>query len=187
MLRLSKISMKTNALPVIGLMVSALALGACSKEQAQEGDKGRPVLVSTVHYEAQSPERSFVGTIRPRIETDMGFRVPGKVAKRLVEVGQMVDVGQPLATLDEVDLKLQAEQAEAELSAAKGVVSQATAAEGRTPGGTGLKSRCGCRLPAGERRLAIDRINATNERIEARRNDPYRWLTIATLEGPPGV
>lgn len=132
MLRLSKISMKTNALPVIGLMVSTLALGACSKEQAQEGDKGRPVLVSTVHYEAQSPERSFVGTIRPRIETDMGFRVPGKVAKRLVEVGQMVDVGQPLATLDEVDLKLQAEQAEAELSAAKGVVSQATAAEGRS-------------------------------------------------------
>ena len=40
----------------------------------------------------------------------MGFRVPGKVAKRLVEVGQTVDVGQPLATLDEVDLKLQAEQ-----------------------------------------------------------------------------
>jgi multidrug efflux pump subunit AcrA (membrane-fusion protein) len=87
MLRLSKISMKTNALPVIGLMVSTLALGACSKEQAQEGEKGRPVLVSTVHYEAQSPERSFVGTISPRIETDMGFRVPGKVAKRLVEVG----------------------------------------------------------------------------------------------------
>ena len=41
----------------------------------------------------------------------MGFRVPGKVAKRLVEVGQTVDVGQPLASLDEVDLKLQAEQA----------------------------------------------------------------------------
>lgn len=129
--RMSILSFKTNVLPVVGVMVSALALGACSKEQAQEGDKGRPVLVSTVHYEAQSPERSFVGTIRPRIETDMGFRVPGKVAKRLVEVGQMVDVGQPLATLDEVDLKLQAEQAEAELSAAKGVVSQAIAAEGR--------------------------------------------------------
>ena len=46
------------------------------------------------------PEASFVGTIRPRIETDMGFRVPGKVAKRLVEVGQTVDVGSrwPLST-----------------------------------------------------------------------------------------
>jgi len=61
----------------------------------------------------------------------MGFRVPGKVAKRLVEVGQSVDVGQPLATLDEVDLKLQAEQAEAELRAATGVLAQAAAAETR--------------------------------------------------------
>ena len=61
----------------------------------------------------------------------MGFRVPGKVAKRLVEVGQTVDVGQPLATLDEVDLKLQAEQAEAEFRAATGVLAQAAAAETR--------------------------------------------------------
>jgi RND family efflux transporter MFP subunit len=89
------------------------------------------VLVTEVHYEPQCPERSFVGTIRPRIETDMGFRVPGKVAKRLVEVGQTVDVGQPLATLDEVDLKLQAEQAEAEFRAATGVLAQAGAAETR--------------------------------------------------------
>src|SRR3982074_3729965 len=59
----------------------------------------------------------------------MGFRVPGKVAKRLVEVGQTVDVGEPLATLDEVDLKLQAEQAEAEHRAATGVLAQASAAE----------------------------------------------------------
>src|SRR5258708_7169227 len=61
----------------------------------------------------------------------MGFRVPGKVAKRLVEVGQTVDVGQPLATLDEVDLKLQAEQAQAEFSAATGVLAQAAASEQR--------------------------------------------------------
>ena len=84
-----------------------------------------------MHYEAELPERSFVGTIKPRIETDMGFRVPGKVAKRLVEVGQTVDIGQPLATLDEIDLKLQAEQAEAELRAATGVLAQAAAAETR--------------------------------------------------------
>jgi RND family efflux transporter MFP subunit len=61
----------------------------------------------------------------------MGFRVAGKVAKRLVDVGQTVGEGQPLATLDEVDLKLQAEQAEAEFSAATGVLAQAGAAEQR--------------------------------------------------------
>jgi RND family efflux transporter MFP subunit len=61
----------------------------------------------------------------------MGFRVAGKVAKRLVEVGQTVDPGQPLATLDESDLKLQAEQADAEYHAATGVLAQAGAAETR--------------------------------------------------------
>jgi RND family efflux transporter MFP subunit len=113
------------------LALLAVSLGGCNDTVAEKATPSRPVLVATVHYEAESPERSFVGTIKPRIETDMGFRVPGKVAKRLVEVGQTVDVGQPLATLDEVDLKLQAEQAEAELRAATGVQAQASAAETR--------------------------------------------------------
>src|SRR6195952_4539043 len=99
------------------LAVMAVALAGCNDKVAEKAVPSRPVLVASVHFEPESPERSFVGTIKPRIETDMGFRVPGKVAKRLVEVGQTVDVGQPLATLDEVDLKLQAEQAEAEFRA----------------------------------------------------------------------
>jgi RND family efflux transporter MFP subunit len=113
------------------LALIAIALAGCDDKVAEKPTPGRPVLVATVHYAAESPERSFVGTIRPRIETDMGFRVPGKVAKRLVEVGQTVDLGQPLATLDEIDLKLQAEQAEAEFTAASGVLAQAGAAEQR--------------------------------------------------------
>src|SRR6204780_1480626 len=109
----------------------AVALAGCNDKVAEKVAPSRPVLVATVHYEAESPERSFVGTIRPRIEADMGFRVPGKVAKRLVEVGQTVELGQPLAPPDEIDLKLQAEQAVAEFTAATGVVAQAVAAETR--------------------------------------------------------
>src|SRR6202035_2957147 len=108
-----------------------VALAGCNDKVAEKVVPSRPVLVATVHYEAESPERSFVGTIRPRIEADMGFRVPGKVAKRLVEVGQTVEIGEPLATLDEIDLKLQAEQAVAEFHAATGVLAQAAAAETR--------------------------------------------------------
>jgi RND family efflux transporter MFP subunit len=109
----------------------AVALAGCNDKVAEKPAPTRPVLVATAHYEAETPERSFVGTVKPRIEADMGFRVPGKVAKRLVEVGQTVDVNQPLATLDEVDLSLQAEQAVAEFHAATGVLAQAAAAEQR--------------------------------------------------------
>src|SRR5438094_5077950 len=113
------------------LAFAVFALAGCNEKAAETAAPGRPVLIATVHYEAETPERSFVGTIRPRIETDMGFRVPGEVARRLLEGGKTVALGQPLATRDEVDLKLQAEQAEAEFRAATGVLAQAGAAEQR--------------------------------------------------------
>src|SRR5215813_2450170 len=123
----------TKALAQIATVgMLALALAGCNDTATQHAAPIRPVLVAPVHYEAQARDRSFVGTIRPRIESDLGFRVGGKVLKRLVEVGPLVEAGQPLGTLDEVDLKLQAEQAEAELRASRGVLSQASAAETRT-------------------------------------------------------
>ncbi|HXB79644.1 MAG TPA: efflux RND transporter periplasmic adaptor subunit [Bradyrhizobium sp.] len=131
MLARSILSSYSKLLAGLSLAAIAISLAGCDDSVAERAAPSRPVLVATVHYEAESPERSFVGTIKPRIEADMGFRVPGKVARRLVDVGQTVDVDQPLATLDEVDLKLQAEQAEAEFRAATGVLAQAGAAEQR--------------------------------------------------------
>src|SRR6476469_1004807 len=160
------------------LALVAVALAGCNDSVAQKVAPSRPVLVATAHYEAESPERSFVGTLRPRIETDMGFRVPGKVAKRLVEVGQTVDVGQPLATLDDVDLKLQAEQAEAEFHAATGVLAQAAAAqrarELRTKGWTTDAQMDQARAAADEARA---RLNRAERSVELTNNS----LSYATL------
>src|SRR6476620_4902207 len=163
----------------VSLAIVAVALTGCNDTVAQKAAPSRPVLVSAVHFEAESPERSFVGTIRPRIETDMGFRVPGKVARRLVEVGQTVDVGQPLATLDEVDLKLQAEQAEAEFSAATGVLAQAGASEQRAKdlrakGWTTDAQLDQSRAAADEARA---RLNRAERSVELTRNS----LSYATL------
>src|SRR4051794_29071612 len=157
----------------------AIALTGCNDKIAEKPVLSRPVLVATVHYEAESPERSFVGTIKPRIETDMGFRVPGKVAKRLVEVGQTVELGQPLATLDQVDLKLQAEQAEAEFRAATGVLAQAAAAEQRakelrTKGWTTDAQMDQAKAAADEARA---RLNRAERSVELTNNS----LSYATL------
>src|SRR6476620_10586105 len=161
------------------LAMVAVALTGCNDTVAQKAAPSRPVLVSAVHYEPESPERSFVGTIKPRVETDMGFRVPGKVAKRLVEVGQTVDVGQPLATLDEVDLKLQAEQAEAEFSAATGVLAQAGAAEQRAKN---LRAK-GWTTDAqfDQSRAAADEARARLNRAERSVNLTKNSLSYATL------
>src|SRR6058998_1446926 len=156
------------------LAFAVFALAGCNEKAAETAAPGRPVLIATVHYEAETPERSFVGTIRPRIETDMGFRVPGKVARRLVEVGQTVDVGQPLATLDEVDLKLQAEQAEAEFRAATGVLAQAGASEQRAKGWTTDAQMDQSRAAADEARA---RVNRAERSVELTKNS----LSYATL------
>jgi RND family efflux transporter MFP subunit len=158
----------------------AISLAGCNDGVAQKAEPPRPVLVATAHYEADTPERSFVGTIRPRIEADMGFRVPGKVAKRLVEVGQTVEIGQPLATLDEVDLKLQAEQAEAEFRAATGVLAQAAAAEQRAKdlrakGWTTDAQMDQASAAADEARA---RLNRAERSVELTRNS----LSYATLD-----
>src|SRR5260221_14028254 len=165
------------------LALLAIPLTGCNDTVAQKAAPSRPVLVASVHYEAESPERSFVGTIKPRIETDMGFRVPGKVAKRLVEVGQTVDVGQPLATLDEVDLKLQAEQADAELHAATGVLAQAAAAEQRAKdlrakGWTTDAQLDQAKAAADEARA---RLNRAQRSVELTKNS----LSYATLVADP--
>jgi RND family efflux transporter MFP subunit len=161
------------------LAAAAIALAGCNDTVAQKAEPPRPVLVATAHYEAETPERSFVGTIRPRIETDMGFRVPGKVARRLVEVGQTVDVGQPLATLDEIDLKLQAEQAEAEFRAATGVLAQAGAAETRAQELRGKGWTTDAQLDQAKASAdeARARLNRADRSVELTRNS----LSYATL------
>jgi RND family efflux transporter MFP subunit len=113
----------------LSLPLLALALAACTegKSQVKDTPSTRPVLATQVRYEPAVTERSFVATVRPRIESDLAFRVAGKVAYRVVEVGETVKAGQVLATLDEIDLKLQLDQAEAELRAAKGNQMQAQA------------------------------------------------------------
>lgn len=156
-----------------------VAVAGCGKKSEEKTEAPRPVLVATVQYQAESPARSFVGTIKPRIETDMGFRVPGKVAKRLVEVGQAVDIGQPLATLDEVDLKLQAEQAEAEFRAATGVVAQATAAETRARElrGKGWSTDAQLDQAKAQAEEARARLNRAERSVELTKNS----LSYATL------
>ena len=69
MSRLTSFSKYYNLLALLPIM----ALAACEPTTAQQPAPARPVLVTTVHYQPQVADRSFVGTIRPRIESDLGF------------------------------------------------------------------------------------------------------------------
>jgi RND family efflux transporter MFP subunit len=113
----------------------AISLAACDsdsgKQPAATQAPAQPVLVTLVQYQGMTQPHTFAATIRARIESDLGFRVNGKVAKRLVQNGELVHTGQALLRLDTTDLQLQLEQAEAEMRAATTSLAQADAEEAR--------------------------------------------------------
>jgi multidrug efflux system membrane fusion protein len=93
-------------------------LGACGR-QATPTEDVRPVRTLTVGLRSTSAIAEFSGEVRPRVETRAGFQVPGRVTQRLVDVGQSVRAGQPLASLDPQDYRLAVQASEAGLGAAQ--------------------------------------------------------------------
>jgi multidrug efflux system membrane fusion protein len=85
--------------------VATLTLAACSKPDAPAPSLPA-VYVTTVHNDSSGSERTLSASLRPRIESEVSFRVGGKVATRLVDVGQTVRAGQVLAQLDAADYQL---------------------------------------------------------------------------------
>ncbi|APO70835.1 RND family efflux transporter protein (plasmid) [Rhizobium gallicum] len=83
---------------------------------------------------ARTPDtvaRSFTGTIAARVQSDLGFRVPGKIVERLVDLGDEVQAGQPLMRIDETDLRLALTAKRNAVAAAQATFVQAQADEKR--------------------------------------------------------
>ena len=119
------------ALVVTALVVS---LAGCSPKRELD-PRTAPELVRVVEVGSSSEsDRAFTGVVSVRVESDLGFRVPGKVTKRLVDTGQFVRAGQLLMTIDRTDY-VHAITARAEsVSAAKAKADQAAADEARYRG-----------------------------------------------------
>lgn len=117
--------------PVVVLM-ALFVLAGCEAQTAPSQTVERPVQVQRVAFENLAPSREFVGVVRARTETDVGFRVAGKMIARKINVGDRVKAGDVIAQLDPQDLRLQVESAEAELAAAMSSLSQAKADFDRT-------------------------------------------------------
>lgn len=112
-------------------LAAVIALAGCQKKDQQAAEAPQPIRVMPVKSEPLARAASYVGTVRARYESDLGFRVAGKITERLVNIGDSVKAGQPLARLDVTDLQLTREANEAELAAAKSNLAQALAAERR--------------------------------------------------------
>jgi RND family efflux transporter MFP subunit len=110
---------------VLAALSALLLLAGCDANTAPAPKSERPVQIQRVAFENENAAREFVGVVRARYETDLGFRVGGKIVTRVVNVGDRVRAGDVVARLDPQDLKLQAESAAAEHAAATSNLAQA--------------------------------------------------------------
>lgn len=108
-------SHSTNTVKLaLGIVIlgSAVVMVGCSSHAAlpeppRNALVAHPQNANDVHAEVYS------GDVHARYESQLGFRINGKIKARLVDVGARVSAGQPLAELDPLDLRLQVASAQA--------------------------------------------------------------------------
>lgn len=93
-----------------------LGLAGCGKPPAK-AEEIRPVRSIVVGAGATDAGNTYAGEVRPRYESDLGFRVSGKIQSRAVNVGDKVKAGQLLAQLDAKDLALSEASQRAQVAA----------------------------------------------------------------------
>jgi RND family efflux transporter MFP subunit len=148
-----------------GWLAVALMAAGCSKPAAKDPRQQPPTVQVFKAEAAGSNGRSFTGIVEARVQSDLGFRVGGKVLERSVDVGQRVRKGQILMRLDAVDLELASAAQQANVAAARARYTQAKADEARSAGlvGSGAVSR----QEYDRARMALDSAQAQLEAAEA--------------------
>jgi RND family efflux transporter MFP subunit len=112
------------------VVACAALLGACDRPSVKAPET-RPVRTVTVDPKPIEDDRQAIGEVRARYESDLGFRVAGKVTARLVDIGVSVKKGAILARLDEQEYRNKLKSAEADIVSADAVLVEAQASEGR--------------------------------------------------------
>jgi RND family efflux transporter MFP subunit len=87
----------------------------------------RPARVMEIAYKQRSRSLVLAGTVVPRIESTLGFRVAGKIVSRSVDVGTPVKPGDLIAQLDPADYRLAVDNARAALVSAEADYARAKA------------------------------------------------------------
>jgi RND family efflux transporter MFP subunit len=105
---------KRPAIVLGGLLIAGLGAAAFvtlslpAREAAAVSDPRQepPIVRLVTAAPVTGAERSFTGIIGAKVESNLGFRVAGKIVERPVNVGQRIKAGQPLMRIDQTDLRL---------------------------------------------------------------------------------
>src|SRR6266568_461346 len=130
---------KKRLVALAGVLIAAsgaaafatLALPAQKASALSDPRQELPIVRLATAARVTGSERGFTGVVGARVESNLGFRVAGKIVERLVNVGQQVKAGQPLMRIDETDLRLALTARRNAVTAARASVVQTDADERR--------------------------------------------------------
>src|SRR5882762_128306 len=118
-----------------GVWAATMNLTACTPSHSAEDPRTVPQLAEVaVVQPAEVGERAFTGLVSARVQSNLGFRVSGKVIERLVDSGQGVHQRQPLMRLDRTDYTHAITTQVGNVDAARARLQQAAADEARYGG-----------------------------------------------------
>jgi membrane fusion protein, multidrug efflux system len=112
----------------IGLVCAVLAACEEKAEVAPPPQQVRAVAAAAARYQ---PGAEITGEVKARVQTELSFRVSGRVFERNVEVGSHVRAGDVLARLNDTEQQADVSVARAALESAQAVLAQRTLAFNR--------------------------------------------------------
>jgi RND family efflux transporter MFP subunit len=169
---------------LVGLLPFVLA--ACTDATSSTDPRTQPPLVRVVAVKkTTSSERSFTGIVAARVQSDLGFRVSGKVLERLVDTGQNVRRGQMLMRIDPKDLALALQAQEQAVIAAKARVRQSSQEESRYQAlvATGAVSKSAYEKIKADAESAGAELNAAQAQATVARNQTSYAVLLADADG----
>jgi len=118
-LPLKAVALGAFAVALAGGAFAAFSFTSSAPRATTAGDPViRPARVAEITYRRQSQALLLAGTVVPRIESTLGFRVSGKIVQRSVDLGAVVKPGDVIASLDPSDYRLAVDNARAALASA---------------------------------------------------------------------
>uniref|UniRef100_UPI004038734C efflux RND transporter periplasmic adaptor subunit n=1 Tax=Pseudomonas bambusae TaxID=3139142 RepID=UPI004038734C len=116
-----------TGLTALALGMCLALLSGCGKEKPKDPVLPR-VQVQQVKTAEFAAAVALTGDIQARVQTQLSFRVGGKIIQRMVDVGDRITAKQVLAKLDPKDLQTNVDSANAAVAAEQARVKQTAAA-----------------------------------------------------------
>ena len=110
------------------LLLTTLPLAACGEKASHAPRAPFAVVTQTVEPQSFDSDITLTGTVRAQVQSELSFRISGRVIERNADVGQHVGADDILARLDPTEQEADLKAAQAGVAGAEATMRQADAA-----------------------------------------------------------